>query len=119
MKSTASSSRRSASKPTERAGGGRERTMKRSCTLLTALALAAMIAGAATAQQYPTKPVKILVSIPPGGAPDIAARLIAHKLTDTLGQPVVVENKPGANGNVAGDAVAKAAPDGYTLILAG
>ena len=93
--------------------------MKRTWTVLAALAMAAAAAGAATAQQFPTKPIKILVSIPPGGAPDIAARLVAQKLSDSLGQPVVVENKPGANGNVAGDAVAKAAPDGYTLILAG
>ena len=68
--------------------------------------------------QYPSKPIKILVTIPPGGAPDIAARLIGQRLSATLGQPVVIENKPGANGNVAGEIAAKAAPDGYTLILA-
>jgi tripartite-type tricarboxylate transporter receptor subunit TctC len=58
-----------------------------------------------------------MVTIPPGGAPDIAARLLAQKLTENLGQAVVVENRTGANGNVAGDLVAKSAPDGYTLLL--
>lgn len=80
------------------------------------VSLAAVAAAAETA--YPTRTIRILVTIPPGGAPDIAARLLAQKLHESLGQPVVVENKPGANGNVAGDFVAKAAPDGYTLILA-
>jgi tripartite-type tricarboxylate transporter receptor subunit TctC len=88
---------------------------------IRAAALAAMtlLTTVALAQQYPTKPVKVLVSIPPGGAPDIAARLLSQKLTEALGQPFVVENKPGANGNVAGDLVAKAPPDGHTLILLG
>ena len=72
----------------------------------------------ATAQQYPTRPVKILVTIPPGGAPDIAARLLAQRLTETMGASFFVENRSGANGNVAGEAVAKGEPDGYTLILA-
>ena len=59
------------------------------------------------AQQFPSRPVKIFVTIPPGGAPDIAARLLAQRLIETIGQPVVVENRPGANGNLAGDTVAK------------
>jgi tripartite-type tricarboxylate transporter receptor subunit TctC len=84
---------------------------------LTALALAAAFAGQAAAQQYPTHPVKILVTIPPGGAPDIAARLLAQRMTETMGQSFFVENRSGANGNVAADAVAKGEPDGYTLIL--
>jgi tripartite-type tricarboxylate transporter receptor subunit TctC len=84
---------------------------------LAALALVAAFAGEASAQQYPTRPVKILVTIPPGGAPDIAARLLAQRLTETMGGSFFVENRPGANGNVAADAVAKGEPDGYTLIL--
>ncbi len=70
------------------------------------------------AQAYPNRPVKIIVPYPPGGTSDILARSIGQKLTDALGQTIVVENKPGANGNVGADFVAKSAPDGYTLLLA-
>ena len=75
-----------------------------------------MLAGAALAQ-YPSRPIHLIVPIPPGGAPDIAARVLAEKLSQTMGQPVVVENKPGANGNVASEYVARATPDGHTLAL--
>ncbi|MEA3194622.1 MAG: hypothetical protein QOD26_2955 [Betaproteobacteria bacterium] len=68
--------------------------------------------------QYPVRAVKIVVTIPPGGAPDIAARIIGQKMSEHFGQPVVIENRPGANGNAAAQEVARAAPDGYTLILA-
>ena len=87
-------------------------------SLIVVTALATLPVGTAQAQ-LPTRTIKILVSIPPGGAPDLAARLLAQKLTERLGQAVIVENRPGANGNIAGDAVAKAAPDGTTLMLAG
>jgi tripartite-type tricarboxylate transporter receptor subunit TctC len=83
-----------------------------------AVALAASFATGALAQNYPERPIRILVTIPPGGAPDVAARLLGARLSETMGQPVLVENRTGANGNVAGDVVAKAAPDGYTLLLA-
>jgi tripartite-type tricarboxylate transporter receptor subunit TctC len=85
---------------------------------LAAAAAVALLNTVAQAQ-LPTRPIKILVQIPPGGAPDLAARLIAQKLNETIGTAFFVENKPGANGNIAGDTVAKAAPDGATLILAG
>jgi tripartite-type tricarboxylate transporter receptor subunit TctC len=71
---------------------------------------------AATAQ-FPSRQITLIVPIPPGGAPDIAARLIGQKLSESLGQPVVVENRTGANGNIASDLVAKAQPDGHTLGL--
>src|SRR5437016_12456547 len=83
--------------------------------LLVALLAALLCHGAAA--QYPTKPIRLLVPIPPGGGPDIVARLIAPKLGDSLGQPVVVENRVGGNGNLAGELVARSPADGYTLLL--
>ena len=72
--------------------------------------------AAAPAQTYPNRPIRLIVGFPPGGAVDIIARLYAQGLSVRLGQPVVVENKPGTGGNLASDIVAKAAPDGYTLL---
>jgi tripartite-type tricarboxylate transporter receptor subunit TctC len=84
----------------------------------TLLALAAsLFLSLAHAQPYPSKPIRIIVPYAAGGTSDILARQIGPKLTETWGQPVIVENKPGANGNVGADFVAKSAPDGYTLLL--
>jgi tripartite-type tricarboxylate transporter receptor subunit TctC len=86
--------------------------------MLRALAtICAIVMGtAAHAQAYPSKPIHLLVAFPPGGPVDIIARLLAPKISETLGQPVIVENKVGASGNVATAEVAKAAADGYTLL---
>jgi tripartite-type tricarboxylate transporter receptor subunit TctC len=81
------------------------------------LFLAAALFAANASAQYPARPVHLYVPIPPGGAPDIAARVLADRLSQALGQPVVVENKTGSNGNLATEAVARSAPDGYTLGL--
>ncbi len=85
--------------------------------LLAMLGMAVFGTVSAGAQAWPTKPIRIVAPSTPGDAPDVIARMIADKLTAALGQQVVVENKPGAGGVVGSDAVAKAAPDGYTLIM--
>ena len=84
--------------------------------LLLALALS-VAAGVAQAQAYPTKTIHLLVGFAPGGANDILARIVGQKLADSMGQPLVVENRPGAAGLIAAEALAKSAPDGYTLML--
>src|SRR5580765_1703655 len=81
--------------------------------LLLLIALAAPVSG----QSYPSKPVRVIVTFPPGSTPDIVGRALASRLQEAMGQPFVVENRSGAGGNVGADAVAKAVPDGYTLLV--
>ena len=95
-----------------------------SSTFIPRLAAGLMIASLllvpqplAQAENYPSRPIKLLVGAPPGGTTDTMARAIAQPLSTSLGRPVLVENRPGAGGNLAADAVAKAAPDGYTLLV--
>ena len=91
------------------------RAGRRHALLLAAAAL--LLPGATLAQAWPAKPVKIIVNFPPGGAADQIARAVGQPLQEALGQPVVIENKGGAGGNLGGDAVAKAPADGYTLLM--
>jgi tripartite-type tricarboxylate transporter receptor subunit TctC len=86
--------------------------------LALTLGVLATTAGVAMAQQYPNKPIRLVVPFPPAGATDVMGREIARKLSEALGQTVLVENRPGAGSTIGADMVAKAAPDGYTLLLA-
>jgi len=84
----------------------------------TAFLASLLFAGAVAAQAYPNKPVRVIVPWPPGQATDLAARIVAARLQETLGQPFIIENKPGAGGAIGTDAVAKSPGDGYTLLAA-
>jgi tripartite-type tricarboxylate transporter receptor subunit TctC len=85
--------------------------------LVVAIAFMAGLTSASMAQTWPTQPIRIVVNFPAGGVADQLARLVGKPLSEVLGQPVVVENKAGAGGNVGGEAVARSAPDGHTLLM--
>src|SRR5579885_2126056 len=85
--------------------------------LLFSLTLTLVASAAAVAQTYPSKPIRLIIPFAPGGASDFVARVIQSKLADTLGQQIVVDNKPGAAGVLATELTAHSAPDGYTLFL--
>src|SRR5262245_37983119 len=95
----------------------REESMSNSFARLAAAFVAAALASVASAQQWPTKPVRVVVTFAPGGSSDIVARALAVPLQAKLGQPVIVDNKPGAGGTIAGAEVARSAPDGYNLLM--
>ena len=100
-----------------KAEGGRMK-IDRVCLLTSAFLLGCTLAAPAAAQQYPVRPIRLLVPNPPGGATDNLARVVAPKFTELLGQTLVVDNRPGAAGNLAAEVAAKATPDGHTLFLA-
>src|SRR5690242_16379637 len=99
--------------------GMREARTMKSYFRAMLLALAVLFPGALSAQTetYPSRPIRIVVAFTAGGTTDIIARLVGKKMTDAWGQPVVVDNRPGAGGNLGSNLVAKAPPDGYTLLI--
>jgi tripartite-type tricarboxylate transporter receptor subunit TctC len=90
---------------------------RRFLSLAASVATLPAVGSSARAETYPSRPVKLIVGLPAGGAPDIYARLIADWLSERLGQPFVVENRPGGSGNIATETVIRSAPDGYTLLM--
>ena len=85
--------------------------------LIAVSALDGASSGLAQSQAYPGKIIRLIVGFPPGGATDITARLVGQKMSASLGQTVLIDNRPGANSNIGTEAAARAAPDGYTLLM--
>jgi len=92
--------------------------MKRCWSSLFQLGVFTLVVGSAAAQQFPNRPVRVVVPFPPGGPSDYAARVISSKLPELFGQQVIVDNRPGASGMLGAEQVSRAAPDGYTLVIA-
>ena len=105
------------SPPKQALKASKDNSRMRHLTRMFVVVAAALLGPAAAAENYPTRPIRLYVAFPPGGAADIVARLVAQPLSARLGQPVVVENKPGSGGNIAGELIARAAPDGYSLLI--
>jgi tripartite-type tricarboxylate transporter receptor subunit TctC len=93
-------------------------TFDRRTWLAAAFVLTAIASPFASAQDYPTKPIHIIVPLPPGGSNDVLARVLGQKMSESFGQPVIIDNKPGAAGNIATDFLVKSEPDGYTIAIA-
>ena len=91
--------------------------MRRALEFLVFVLFSLALPGFAAAQAYPSKQIRIIVPWAPGGSTDVLARLIGVKMSENWGQPAIVENKPGASGNIGSELVVKAPPDGYTLLL--
>src|SRR6476620_9778683 len=97
---------------------GLRRSMKLALRTAMLGGLVSALIGAASAQEWPTRPLRLVVPFPAGGSADVQSRVIADELAKALGQPVVVDNRPGAGGNIGAAEAAHAQPDGYTLFLA-
>jgi tripartite-type tricarboxylate transporter receptor subunit TctC len=96
---------------------GMEETMRRILSALAAVLVAVCLVVPALADSYPSRPISLVVAFTPGGPSDILARILGQKLSEILGKPIVVDNRPGAGGNVAAEFVARSNPDGYTLLM--
>src|SRR2546430_1500593 len=90
----------------------------RTTICLAAIVALGMLTGGAAAQGYPNKPIRMIVAFPPGGSTDTVARILGPRLSERLGQPIVIDNRPGAGGSIGVELAVRSAPDGYTIVLA-